>query len=58
MQRKRIYNIFQNQFGFLLSRHTQALFLLRKLMEKFWEKKMLHMAFIDLMKSHGMVQGI
>ena len=49
--------ISENQFRFMSGRSTtEAIHLLRQLIERFWEKKRnLHMVFIDLEKAYDKV---
>ena len=48
--------ISENQFGFMPGRSTtEAIHLLRQLIERFQERKNLHMVFIDLEKAYDRV---
>ena len=53
---KAITRVSMNQFGFMPGRSTmEAIFLIRQVMERYREKKDLHMVFIDLEKDLHMV---
>ena len=51
-----ITRISMNQFGFMPERSTmEAIFLIRQVMERYREKKELHMVFIDLEKAYNKI---